>query len=1777
MKENNQNHPEPSLSDIAIIGMSCRFPGAKNLAEFWENLINGKETIQRFTQEELLSSGESSEKINDEHYVNARGIVADPELFDASFFGFSAADARLLDPQHRFFLECGWEALEVAGYASEKCKELIGVYASMAESTYLQEHLVKNQHIMQSEDWLQLRIANSLTTLSTQLSYRLNLKGPSVNVTTACSSSLVTIISACKALLDYDCDIAIAGSSVVSIPQHKGYLYQKGGIESVDGHCRAFDAEASGTVFSDGVGVVILKRLSDAIQDQDFIYATIKSWNINNDGSDKAGYTAPSIRGQARCIVSAANFAEIDLASLGYIETHGTGTAMGDPIEINALRMAFETQTQQQQFCAIGSIKTNIGHADIAAGMASIIKTALMLNHQCIPASLHYKESNPAIDFRQTPFYVNATLSPWETKTTGPRRAGINSSGIGGTNAFLILEEHQKPSAPTADLNSPQLVLLSAKTQAALKHSFNNLQQHIHDNPDLNLSNMAYTLQVGRNDFSHRIAIICNNNDEVSTLKPFSASDLDSPSSTLSTLQRRPISGHRHDDASSLFPVTFYQNHSISEQPKIVFMFPGQGAQYSGMCEDLYHSEPEFAKLINECLAHLAVDIQEDVALLLLGVDHAANHVTRTSITQPALFIFEYALATFLINLGILPDALIGHSIGEYVAACISGVMGFKTALHIIQLRAHLMEMTEPGTMVALACNEKDTLDLIQNYPVSIAACNTSSNTVISGPSEKVKALMKDLQEKHIIAKPLNTQHAFHSDLMLPVLENFVQALEKIEFQHPTIPFISNISGEWAQDHEVTNPEYWAKHILHTVRFADGLELLLDNDFNLLLEVGPGHTLTNFAREISKNDTKILIRNTNSRHPGTQSNATQWLMVVAEIWLRGGQIDWAYFNRHHTKGRIPLPTYPFQRQRFWVLPSQHDDTAKSYQQQAYAQWFYEPSWKRTSFMTVDLEQPYAWILLQDELGIGTAIQKYLLEHHHIVFLVKNTTHFIHSFKYEYGIDIANPDHYSLLIQSILSGTDLPLAVLNLFPLTSPMASNNDLSPYLDACFYSTLFLSQALVEHPHHQAIPITVIGNELVSLISEKVSPVKATVMGPCRVIPLEHEQLKIKVIDIGPLQLYKHKLSLVSHILADTLTISNQDAMIAYRKNYRWVQDFSNMVLPSKTEVLLHNDSVFLITGGLGGIGLTLAHHIAQQTKHSKLLLIARTRFPVQSEWDDWLHTHDHADPVSKKILKLQQIIALGAEIYIYAVNIAQEKELTPFIQTIKNQFGTINGVIHCAGTPGGGLAQFKTKEMANKVFEPKVFGTYLLCKVLQHEPLDFFVLCSSINAIMGDVSLVDYCAANACLDAFPYSNFFQDSHTIFTTINWNTWQDVGMAVETARPTDISYFKRNNDIKPHEGAQIFSDSLSLQTKQIIISTLPLMSFIEHMHAQSEQIYQTPDLIERHTILTDEENTYHPPRTEVEKQIAAIWQDIFSLDKIGIQDDFFKLGGHSLKALHLLNKIERQFKVTISVSTFLEHATTIEKLAQVITSGTQIFVPSSSIVIPIRSSGHHPPLFCFHPVAGTIFCYANLAKYLKYDAPIYGIQDPSIAQGKLLFDTMEDMASTYIKEIKKIQATGPYYLGGLSFGATLAAEVARQLRLNGDTIKVLFFFDGWAKFSAEQNIEAIFKDAIMQIYDNRPDSQKLSNMAWQRMRMLLNYDVKPIQEPVFLYKAQTLLPEYIEINEPYNYWTKHVVNPIHLAHVPGDHETILDEPNIKTLASLLDTMFIEIKAGAIA
>ncbi len=881
--------------EIAIIGMAGRFPGAKNVDAFWQNLRDGVESITFFSDEELLLSGIKPTVLNDPRYVKAFGVLEDIDLFDANFFGFNPKEAEIIDPQHRLFIEGVWEALENAGYNSETYSGQIGLFAGAALSSYLLNNLFSNFYphwdSLNSVESFQMFVGNDKDHLPTQISYKLNLKGPSVNIQTACSTSLVAVHFACQSLLNGESDIALAGGVSIHLPQKAGYYYEQGGILSVDGHCRAFDANASGTIFSNGLGVVVLKRLEDALCDRDYIHAVIKGSAINNDGSLKVGYTAPSVDGQTAVILEALALADVEPETISYIETHGTGTALGDPIEIAALTQAFRGSTDKKGFCAITSAKTNVGHLNTAAGVAGLIKTIQALKHKQIPPNLHFQTPNPQIDFANSPFYVNTTLSEWQSKGT-PRRAGVSSFGIGGTNAHVILEEAIEVKSQKSKVKSAyQLLCLSAKSEKALEQATINLVTHLQQHPELDLADVAYTLSVGRRTFDYRRMVVCR--------------DIEDAFKVLTTLDQQRVFTH-------------YQKPS--NRP-VIFMFSGQGAQYVNMARELYQVEPIFQEQVDICAdilkPHLGLNLRQILYPNEQQTQTASAQLQQTSFAQPALFVIEYALAKLWMSWGVLPTAMIGHSIGEYVAATLAGVFSLADALALVAARGRMMQQQPPGSMIAVPLPETEVQPFLAQE-LSLAAINSPSACVVSGKTEIVEALQNYLATKKIDSRPLHTSHAFHSQMMEPVLPAFTAQVKKVNLKPPKIPFISNLTGTWIQQNEATNPHYWSQHIRSCVKFSTGISELLKQPEGIFIEVGPGRTLSTLTKQHLTTNAKQLVL-TSLRHPKEQQTDIAFILnTLGQLWLAGIDIDWSEFYNYEQPYRIPLPTYPFERQRYWI-------------------------------------------------------------------------------------------------------------------------------------------------------------------------------------------------------------------------------------------------------------------------------------------------------------------------------------------------------------------------------------------------------------------------------------------------------------------------------------------------------------------------------------------------------------------------------------------------------------------------------------------------------------------------------------------------------------------------------------------------------------------------------------------------------------------------------------------------------------------------------------------
>ncbi len=1354
------------VADIAIIGFTGRFPGAPDPETFWANLCAGKESVSFFSDAELEAAGVSAALRDRPDYVRAGAILDDIDQFDAAFFTLTGREAEIMDPQHRVFLEAAWTALEHAGYTSDTYPGLIGIYAGVGLSSYMLFHLLPHHGAQDTAGSYQTLIVNDKDYLATRTSYKLNLKGPSVTVQTACSTSLVAVHLACQSLLNGECDMALAGGVSIWVPQKAGYVHQTGMILSPDGHCRAFDAEAQGTIRGNGVGVVVLKPLSAAIADGDTIHAVIKGSAINNDGAMKIGYTAPSMENQREVIIQAQALARVPADTITYVEAHGTGTPLGDPVEIAALTQAFRTTAQQNQFCAIGSVKTNIGHLSEAAGIAGLIKTILMLKHRQIPPSLHFQTPNPKIDFANSPFFVNTQLREWHS-AQGPRRAGVSSFGIGGTNAHLIVEE--APPLPAASAARPQqLLLLSARSHSALDSARQNLARYIEQHPDLNLADLAYTLQVGRKQFSHRLALVCADRSEA--LRILTTSD---PEHLLTT----------HQEASN--------------RP-VVFLFPGQGTQYVEMGGDLYAHEPVFRAAIDRCAELLHPYLKLDLRTILYPCaaqrEEASARLNQTGLAQAALFATEYALASLWMAWGIRPQALIGHSLGEYVAACLAAVMTLEEALRLVAIRGQLMQSLPRGAMLAVELGEAALLPRL-SANLALAAVNGAQSCVVAGPTEAIKALQEELAQEQIGCRLLHTSHAFHSAMMEPIIEPFLEQLHQIRLQPPQIPYISNVTGDWISPAQATDPSYWATHLRQTVRFHDGLQTLLQAPDRILLEVGPGHTLSTLARQHpTRTATQAFIttlRHANERVP----ELTFLFQALGKLWLAGAPVDWAGFAEHEQRRRLPLPTYPFERQRYWVDPPALVTAAPALpapvsSSSDVARWLYLPQWRVTpppAATTASFwEATRCWLLFTDSSGLGQHLAQQLKQAGQQVISVAAGTQFSRSATGDYTLAPSSAGDYQELLDDLASRSQRPDIILHCWSSDPPptQAKPALLEQIQERGFYSLLFLAQAFGRRGTSDPCQLWVITSDTQAVSGdETLCPEKATVLGPCRVIPQEYPQLLCRAIDLTQSDMETALPQVVEQVLNEIAAGSETaESLLAYRGQQRWTLQFVAAQADHTQETLrLRAGGVYLITGGLGGMGLALAQELAQ-TLRAKLVLVGRSGLPPRDSWAYWLTNPEQNPDLAARIRTVTRLEEAGAEVLIASADVASMEQMQQVLQQATQRFGAINGVIHAAGVAGGGFIQLKTAQQAAAVLGPKVQGTQVLATLLKDQPLDFMLLCSSLTALLAGVGQVDYTAANAFLDAYAQAQRAKGG-PLTLAVNWDTWKEVGMAVRAAQ----------------------------------------------------------------------------------------------------------------------------------------------------------------------------------------------------------------------------------------------------------------------------------------------------------------------------------------------------------------------------------------------------------
>ncbi len=1487
--------------DIAIVGMAGIFPGAQNVEELWHNLREGVESIRSLSDEDLEAAGVPQTVRDDPAYVKAGAYLDDITTFDATLFGLSTRDAEILDPQQRLFLESSWNALEDAACDPASFTGPIGVYAGMFMSTYLINNLGPDQAQLRSVGEAEILHGNEKDFLAARVAYELNLRGPSVTVQAACSTSLVATHLACQALLNRECDMALAGGVSVRVPQKSGYLWQPGGILSPDGHCRTFDAQAAGTIFGDGVGVVVLRRLADALTDRNQIYGVIKGSAVNNDGAMKPGFAMPSFDGQAQVIAQALTMADIDPETIRYVEAHGTATGLGDPIEVAALTQAYRAHTAATGFCAIGSVKTNLGHLAAAAGVTGLIKTALMLHHRWLVPSLHFNEPNPQIDFAMSPFYVNTVSGPWEDGGA-PRRAAVSSFGIGGTNAHLILQE----AAPiaTSDRSRPwQLIVQSAATPETLGVAGANLAAHLREHPELEAADVAFTLQVGRTGLAYRQAVVARDlADARAVLEGVQAERL---------LTAGPVHG----------------------KCPVAFLFPGQGAQYPGMTRELYEVEGTYREQIDRCCELLLPALGCDLRDLLYPVqkrkEEAAERLANTAFSQPALFSVEYSLAHMLKTWGLRPRAMAGHSIGEYVAACLAGVFSLADALALVAERGRLMSRLPTGAMLDISLSAAELVPQLTGN-LALAAVNGPGRCTASGPLPEIEALAAELGALGVRCRRLHSSHAFQSAMTDPILEPFAERVRAVELRVPSSRYLSNLTGTWISAQEATDPDYWVRHLRSPVRFGDNIRHLLQEPDLALLEVGPGRTLSSLVALQEKGTEKLALSSV--RDPqASESDIGFLLHTLGRLWLAGVPVDWSGFHHGHQRCRVSLPRYPFARRRYWIdsnsqeptrpmregLPAKRADIGK---------WFYLPVWKQSrspvSALQGEANRDTApgWLLFSDSLGLGTAIATRLRDRGTEVITVLPGSEFAAASKHQYRIDPCRPEHYETLLRDL--GGSKPAFVVHLWSVTAGAEAADEIR---ERCFYSLLWLAQALNRQSDSGPLRMAVVANGLHRITGEEeLCPEKATLIGPCKVIPQEYPGISCRSIDVSfPGGDGGAAVVLAERIIAELLTES-VDSAVAYRADVRWVQVFEPVPLVRQGRSRLRKQGTYLITGGLGGLGLAHAEYLAREFS-ARLILLGRSPIPPREEWDGWLSCHGEDDQTARTITTLRRFEEFGSEVLVVRADITDREQTEAALNAARTRFGFIHGVIHAAGHPAGGIIRRQSRETAETVLAPKITGCRLLAELLAEEPPEILVLFSSTSAVAGGIGSVDYSAANAFLDAFAQT---RRGATFTVVIDWGTWSEVGMAAKatvsrSAKQVRDAHMERA--IRPTEGIQAFARILADDLGRVVVSPWDLEALIRDRDTVgSLELMRSPQTLGPRTAHSRPVEEPVPPRTAEERKIAAIWEEVLDIEQVFVHDRFFELGADSLKAIRVVT-LMRENGFQLALHDLFRHQTIAE------------------------------------------------------------------------------------------------------------------------------------------------------------------------------------------------------------------------------------------------------------
>ncbi|MBX3611477.1 MAG: SDR family NAD(P)-dependent oxidoreductase [Hydrogenophaga sp.] len=1489
---------------IAIVGMAGRFPDAQDLDGFWRNIREGVESLETFSDEDLREAGVDPALSAQPHYVRRGTVLQDAEHFDAAFFGMSPREAQVIDPQQRIFLECAWEALEHAGYAPGAIDAPVGVYAGASMNSYLLAQILRNPKVAATVGGYQLMLGNDKDFLCTRVSYKLDLHGPSMTLQTACSTSLVAVQVACRALERHECDIALAGGVSVSYPQRGGYLYQEGMILSPDGHCRPFDADAKGTRPGAGAGIVVLKRLADALADGDTVHAVIRGAAINNDGSGKAGYTAPSVDGQVEVIATAQILAGVQPHSIGYIEAHGTATPLGDPIEIAALKQVFASDTDAAGHCRLGSLKANLGHLDAAAGVAGLIKTVLVLKHRELPPLVNFQRANPQLDLANSPFTASAEVAPWPAGET-PRRAGVSSFGIGGTNAHVVLEEAPEPAARDRHA-APHLVVLSARSEAALASASQRLAAHLHKHPGEALADVAWTLQVGRRAFAHRRAVVAGSTAELAQ--------------ALEAGSRPPVHSSLHEGG---------------ERP-VAFLFSGQGSQFAGMGAGLYETYPVYRDAVDRCAVQLQATLGRDLRDLLFATQGDTT-INETRYAQPALFVTEYALAMLWQSWGVRPAAMLGHSIGEYVAAHLAGVMTLADALTLVAARGRLMQSMAPGAMAAVHMDKAELKAWLGAHApnLEIAAVNAPGLCAIAGPRQVMDAALVALAAQGVEAQLLHTSHAFHSSMMDAVLTPFTDLVAQRVLSAPVVPYVSNVTGQWITAEQATSPAYYAEHLRSAVLFEAGVRTLGADASLHLLEVGPGRSLSTLAGLSlgPKGVRRVVASLGGAREP--QQEARALLEAAGRLWLAGAALDASGMHAGHHPRRIPLPTYAFERQRHVIEAAPGDssvgvetpaspstsrasrDSAEVTYRADVGDWLYAPTWVRAP----DNRAPGlkdTWLIAGGEDALATALAQGLQA---------------------MGADVVRASTVQEAASAVSEARANAQRIEGAFSLWGLRADAGR-----DALYHLPVALANALAPRSS-EPVRLVVATMGAHSVLGEPVRCSEAALaMGPVLAMPLELPGLRMRQLDL-PVEEVDKQPMLVQALIDEATTRDHED-VVARRMGQRWLRRMESCPLPrvSPDQPLLSTGAVVVMTGGLGGMGLAIAQRLAQRHQ-ARLLLTARTALPARAEWAAWRASHDAGDRTAQVIAALQSIEAAGGEVEVACADAADASAMAEAIETARRRWGRIDALIHAAGVAGEGtLATLKSTQAVDAVLAPKVDGLGVLRDLLANDALECVVLMGSINAVLGAPGVSDYASANAVLDAFAESNEVPPNWRRVLAFDWGAWREVGMAARLEVPAWRraawdAYLAKG--IGTEQGLDAFERVMASALRRAVVVPYDLpaalaltrAAVLNPAHAQPDPA-QPQDAATATSDRAAAGKPVAPVRTDdVQGQVAAIWMELLGLEQVVPEDDFFQLGGHSLLATRVLARVRDSMGVQLALRDMFD-ASTLQAFAARVQAG---------------------------------------------------------------------------------------------------------------------------------------------------------------------------------------------------------------------------------------------------